>query len=81
MRSVGTVNWKHSGAGGILGTTFLKSQQMAQQTEEAMRLRGFDGAYPALNRSRFGLRDVLILSADVLTLLFFVYTQLRITAV
>ena len=81
MRSVGTVSWKHSGAGGILGTTFLKSQQMAQQTEEAMRLRGFDGAYPALNRSRFGLRDVLILSADVLALLFFVYTQLRITAV
>ena len=81
MRSVGTVSWKHSGAGGILGTTFLKSQQMAQQTEEAMRLRGFDGAYPALNRSRFGLRDVLILSADVLALLFFVYTQLRIPAV
>lgn len=81
LRSVGTVSWKHSGAGGILGTTFLKSQQMARQTEEAMRLRGFDGAYPALNRSRFGLRDALILSADVLALLFFVYTQLRITAV
>ena len=81
MRSVGTVSWKHSGAGGILGTTFLKSQQMAQQTEEAMRLRGFDGAYPALSRSRFGLRDVLILSADVLALLFFVYTQMRTTTV
>lgn len=81
MRSVGTVSWKHSGAGGILGTTFLKSQQMAQQTEEAMRLRGFDGAYPALDRSRFGLRDVLILGADVLALLFFVYTQMSTTAV
>lgn len=81
MRSVGKVNWKHSGAGGILGTTFLKFQQMAQLTEEAMRLRGFDGAYPALNRPRFGLRDVLILSADILILLLFVYTQMRTPAV
>lgn len=45
LRRVGSKNWRNAGTGGILGTTFLKSQQMAQQTSEAMICRGFTGDY------------------------------------
>jgi len=76
MRSVGKVNWKNSGAGGILGTTFLKSAQMSQATADAMRLRGFDGTYPTMGRERFSWRDLAMLGADVILILFFVYTQM-----
>lgn len=75
MRSVGRVNWKNSGAGGILGTTFLKSTMMAQETEEAMRLRGFDGTYPALRREMFGAKDLVLLAGDAALIIFFIYTQ------
>lgn len=75
MRSVGKVNWRDSGAGGILGTTFLKSTQMARGTEEAMRMRGFDGEYPGLSKERFSLKDGAVLSADAVLVFFFVYTQ------
>lgn len=75
MRSVGKVNWRNSGAGGILGTTFIKSTRMAQETEEAMRLRGFEGEYPRLERDRFGAKDLVLLAADAALTGFFVYTQ------
>ena len=75
MRSVGKVRWKDSGAGGILGSTFLKSQQMAQQTEEAMRMRGFDGSYRSLTENRFGMKDICRIAADILLVIFFAYTQ------
>lgn len=75
LRSVGKVNWRDSGAGGILGTTFLKAQQMARETEEAMRMRGFDGTYPQLSENRFSVRDAVLLSADACLIFFFAYTQ------
>lgn len=75
MRSVGKLDWKRSGAGGILGTTFLKSQQMAAETEEAMRLRGFQGEYRSVKKDRFGVWDALLLAVDAVLLLFFAYTQ------
>lgn len=45
LRRVGTKNWKNAGTGGILGTTFLKSQQLSQETSEAMICRGFTGDF------------------------------------
>lgn len=40
-------HWRKSAAaaGGVLGTTFLLSRRMAQETGEAMELRGFSGEY------------------------------------
>lgn len=75
MRSVGKLNWKRSGADGILGTTFLKSQQMAQQTEEAMRLRGFVGEYRSMHPERPGGWDAALILADSALAAFFAYTQ------
>lgn len=39
LRRVGKRSWKTAGTGGILGNTFVKSQQMAEQTQEAMACR------------------------------------------
>lgn len=45
LRRVGQKKWRNAGTGGILGTTFLKSQQIAQHTSEAMICRGISGSY------------------------------------
>ncbi len=39
LRRVEKRSWKNAGTGGILGNTFVKSQQLAQQTQEAMACR------------------------------------------
>ncbi len=45
LRRVGEKNWKNAGMGGVLGTTWLKSQRMVQASTEAMVCRCFDGTY------------------------------------
>lgn len=45
LRRVGTKTWKNAGTGGILGTTWLKSQRMLQANTEAMTCRCFNGTY------------------------------------
>lgn len=52
LRRVGEKNWKNAGTGGILGTTWLKSQKMAQANAEAMACRCFDGVYQKGNVRR-----------------------------
>ncbi len=39
LRRVGKRTWRNAGTGGILGNTFVKSQQLAQETQEAMACR------------------------------------------
>ncbi len=39
LRRVGKRNWKNAETGGILGNTFVKSQRLAEQTQEAMACR------------------------------------------
>lgn len=45
LRRVGKKNWKNAGTGGVLGVTWLKSQQMLRANSEAMTCRCFDGTY------------------------------------
>ena len=39
LRRVGKRTWRNAGTGGILGNTFVKSQQLAEETQEAMACR------------------------------------------
>lgn len=50
LRSTGRRSWKESGAGGVLGSTFLHAGALAAGTAEAMECRGFDGSYKARRR-------------------------------
>lgn len=45
LRRVGKKNWKNAGTGGVLGVTWLKSQQMLRANSEAMTCRCFNGIY------------------------------------
>lgn len=46
MRSVGRNRRKGRAAGAVLGTLFLRSRALSEQTYEAMVCRGFTGEYP-----------------------------------
>jgi cobalt/nickel transport system permease protein len=55
LRTFRKTNWRKSGAGGIMGTVILKSNQMTSAQYEAMVCRGFRGKYRVspLRRRRF----------------------------
>ena len=50
LRSVGRNNDKKGAVSGVLGVTFLKSKQMADEMYQAMVCRGFDGEYSEVRR-------------------------------
>lgn len=69
--------WKQAlrAAGGILGTTFLLSQRMAQQTSEAMELRGFEGEYRRKRGGRLRFPEGLFLLLFPILMAFFVFCE------
>lgn len=73
LRSVGRKSWKDSHIGGILGTTFLKSGQMASGSSEAMTCRCFDGAYAIYNRHKFTWQDAVYLLIPAILVIMFLY--------
>lgn len=75
LRSVGKTGWKDSHIGGILGTTFLKSQQMAQANTEAMACRCFEGVYETNEKMHIGWMDLVYLIIPVMLVVLFVYTE------
>ncbi|MGN0483642.1 MAG: energy-coupling factor transporter transmembrane component T [Lachnospiraceae bacterium] len=60
LRSIGKNRDKKKGMGGILGVTYLKSRQMADETYCAMQCRGFDGSYYYYTKHKRTLWDVLL---------------------
>jgi cobalt/nickel transport system permease protein len=77
LRSFGRRNdrRKMSAAGGILGTVFLKSSRMSQESFEAMQCRGFKGTYRRLSRHSLSVWDVLYLILVPVLVIFFMITQ------
>lgn len=75
LRRVGEKNWRNAGTGGVLGTTFLKSQQMAQQTSEAMACRCFNGEYGRRSRWKMKKADILHLLLIPAMILLFVIVR------
>ena len=75
LRSVGKTNWKNAKVDGILGTTFLKSRQMAEATSEAMACRCFDGQYRSDHSHRITWRDALFLGVYATMIALFVMTK------
>lgn len=75
LRSMGEVSWKDSQIGGILGTTFLKSDQMAQGVSDALVCRGYTGAYPIYEQHQRTVLDYLYLLVLAGMILLFIYTE------
>jgi cobalt/nickel transport system permease protein len=76
LRSVGKKNWKTSGVGDILGTTFLKSQRIAQHTSEAMECRLFNGTYKSYSRHKWNIWDFIYIVILIAIIVLFVVTQM-----
>lgn len=85
LRTLGKKNWRRSGAGGVMGTAYLKSQRMSQRQYEAMLCRGYQGSYHTSTFRKRRWRDLSTLSraANILyvcllpaMLIFFAVTQI-----
>ena len=61
LRSVGRPARGGDALGGILGTTFLRSRRMSEETAMAMECRGFDGDYPSPGRGALRKTDIIYL--------------------
>lgn len=72
LRSPGKRNWKNSGAGGILGTTFLKAEKMADETSKAMDLRCFKGRYETMDRHRINFFDIIYVIFIVILIILYI---------
>ena len=59
LRSVGKNPDKAKAFSGILGTTFLKSSEMAEEMYAAMCCRGFTGEYQAKQKYRVRPYDIM----------------------
>lgn len=70
---------RYRAAGGVLGTTFLVSSRLAQQTYEAMECRGYDGVYKGYARHKAGWRDALYALLIPLGIALFLYCQSLMT--
>lgn len=57
MREVSDISWRDSQIGGILGTTFLKAQRVADATTDAMICRGFIGEYHIYDQRNIQWKD------------------------
>lgn len=75
MRSVGDTSWKDSQIGGILGTTFLKSQRMADRASDAMLCRGFEGEYQLYEKHIFHWQDAVYLLIAACLVFYYFYTE------
>lgn len=85
LRTLEKRNWRRSGAGGVIGTAYLKSQRMSQRQYEAMLCRGYQGKYhdSVFRRRRWCDLSLLSKAANVLytcllpaMIFFYVVTQI-----
>ena len=72
LRSVGRDNSKYTSLSGIVGTTFIKSKEMAEEMQSAMECRGFTGEYYGGHKLKMGIGDLLgtMLDAGIIFLFF-----------
>lgn len=75
LRSVGKNCEKGSSIGGVGGVTFLKANEAAHTTADAMRCRGFEGEYQAVSRDAYKPVDLVWLAVLVAVIVAFVYLQ------
>lgn len=75
MRSVGKNREKGKALSGVLGVTFLKSREMADEMYGAMACRGFEGEYVKPKSRGLGWKDAVttLFLAGMVAL--FIYTQ------
>lgn len=75
LRSVGTNRTKNSLLGGIAGTVFIKSKEMAEDMYAAMECRGFTGEYHITQKYRLNWADILSIAINICIVFIFFYLE------
>lgn len=75
LRSVGQNKKKAKAFSGILGISFLKSREMADEMYAAMYCRGFVGEYKSGREYSFRKQDIFYIFLMILVVGFFVYLE------
>lgn len=73
LRSVGKNLKKYHSVGGIVGTLFIKSTEMAEDMYGAMQCRGFTGEYKVHRGLHFGISDGIYFVLNGLIIAVFIY--------
>lgn len=81
LRSVGKNREKGKSLSGILGVTFLKSREMADDMYDAMTCRGFEGEYVKSKQRSLGWKDAVTFLFLAGMIALFIYTQHAILAI
>jgi len=59
---------------GIMGTTFIKSKEMAEDMYDAMECRGFSGEYNTYNSyKKIKIADILFIVLDIVIIVTYLY--------
>lgn len=74
LRSIGKNQKKQKSFSGILGTLFLKSVAVTQETQQAMECRLFDGVYD-YSKSKITVKDFLPLFVLILYIVLFIFVS------
>lgn len=75
LRSIGQNKKKAKAFSGILGISFLKSREMADEMYAAMCCRGFVGEYKTGRKYAFRKQDIFYIFLMILVVGFFVYLE------
>lgn len=73
LRSVGKSNNKSTSLSGIVGTMFIKSKEMSEETYGAMECRGFTGEYKIYSKFGFKPADYICILFNLAFILIYFY--------
>ena len=73
LRSIGKSKDKSTSLSGIMGTLFLKSQEMTEEMHGAMECRGFTGEYKAYRKFKISIKDIPGIIAGCLLIFAYIY--------
>lgn len=75
LRSVGKDNKKYYNLGSIMGMTFLKAHEYADETYKAMRCRCFTGEYNKATVKHSYKWDIIVVIAALVATIIFIYIE------
>ena len=78
LRSVGKNRDKSHSVGGVLGVTFLKSKEMADEMYAAMTCRGFEGEYRRAQKKLLSTADLPLLLFTGFIMAAYIYLELAV---
>lgn len=75
LRSVGKNNNKYTSVPKIMGSLFLKSNEMGEEMYSAMECRGFIGEYTYISKFKLTIIDILYCAVSIILIVFYFYMK------